>query len=495
MNTDLMGVIDRFDGLKVLVVGEAMLDSYLVGTSERLCREAPVPVVAISEREHAPGGAANTAVNVSSLGAEVLFLSATGDDPEGDLLRQALESSNVSTGNILRVPHRSTLAKQRIISGSQMVVRFDQGSTEAFDEAYEQKFIERLEGLFPQCDAVIVSDYNYGVLTRRVIKALARLQRRDPRLVVVDSKRLSAYRSVHITAVKPNYDEALQLLNLEKPLDLSQRVAQIEQHGEKILRMTGAQIGAITLDQDGALFFEKGRLPYRTYAHPQPNSQAPGAGDTFVAVLSLSLAAGAHTENAAELASAAASIVVEKDGTAICFADELRAHFSTGEKFVTDVFQLAARMAAYRLDTNRLVFTNGCFDILHRGHINYLNQAKALGDVLIVGLNTDASVKRLKGPSRPINPLEDRAQVLAALSCVDLIVPFEGDTPRDLIRVIKPDVFVKGGDYTREKLPEAELVEELGGKVHILPYLDDHSTTSIIERIRKLYEETPAENQ
>ena len=303
-------------------------------------------------------------------------------------------------------------------------------------------------------------------------------------MVVVDSKRPQAFHSINITAIKPNYEEALQLLGLKKVCDDAERVHQMEEQGRKILDFTGAQIAAVTLDHKGALIFHHGDdTPYRTYAKPEPNSRAAGAGDTFVSALALSLASGAHVENAAELASAAASIVVSKNGTAACFAEELRDNFSTSEKFVTDVFQLAARVASYRRAGRKIVFTNGCFDILHRGHITYLNRAKALGDVLIVGLNSDDSVRRLKGPNRPINSLEDRAQILAALSCIDHIVSFNSDTPRELIRVIRPDIFVKGGDYTRQTLPEASLVEELGGDVEILPYLENHSTTSIIERI------------
>ena len=226
--------------------------------------------------------------------------------------------------------------------------------------------------------------------------------------------------------------------------------------------------------------------PYRTYAKPQLHSRAAGAGDTFISALALGLAGGFQVENATELASAAASIVVGKEGTSACYAEELLTFFSTNEKFVTDIFQLAAGISAYRRDSKRIVFTNGCFDILHRGHTTYLNRAKACGDILIVGLNSDRSVRHLKGPTRPINTLEDRAQILAALSCVDHIVPFDGDTPHELIQAIKPDIFVKGGDYTRETLPEAALVERLGGKVQILPYLENHSTTSIIEKIRQI---------
>jgi D-beta-D-heptose 7-phosphate kinase / D-beta-D-heptose 1-phosphate adenosyltransferase len=492
LNTNLVNFIDAFSSLRVLVIGEAMLDSYLIGEAGRLCREAPVPVVSISQQEHVPGGAANAAVNISSLGAQVVFLSVSGDDAEGEILRRSLDKLGVPTENILADVARQTMAKQRVIGSDQMMVRFDQGSTNDLSRRTELSLINRLKELFLECDAVLISDYDYGILTPRVIRALSHLQSTHPRIFVVDSKRLPVYRDIDITAVKPNYSETVQLLGLEKQIETANRIPQISRYGERLLDITGAHIAAVTLDQEGALVFERGCTPYRTYARPAPNSRAAGAGDTFASALTLSLAAGAHLEASAELASAASSIVVEKDGTSACYELELRNYFSTGEKFVTDAFQLAARMSAYRKEERRVVFTNGCFDLLHRGHINYLNQAKSFGDILIIGLNSDKSVSRLKGPQRPINSLEDRAQILAALSCVDHIIPFDGDTPHDLIRVIKPDVYVKGGDYTLETLPEAPLVLEQGGKVEILPYLDDHSTTGIIERIRQIYVESSA---
>jgi D-beta-D-heptose 7-phosphate kinase/D-beta-D-heptose 1-phosphate adenosyltransferase len=487
MNSNLLPFLEAFPCMRVLVIGEAILDSYLTGSTDRLCREAPVPVVSLNGKQHAPGGASNTAVNVSSLGAETIFLSVVGDDHEGELLHQALEEQGVSTTNLLVQPGRNTLAKNRVVAGSQMVVRFDQGSVKPVSPEIESAMIERLIDLFPTCDAVIISDYNYGILTPRVIQAIAELQANDPRVIVGDSKNLPALKQVGVTAVKPNYQEAVQLIGLSQLENLAERARQIAKHGDQILDLTGAQIAAVTLDTDGALIFERGAQPYRTYAKPAPHSRAAGAGDTFVSALALALGAGAYTAGAAELASAASSIVVSKKGTANCSVTELRNHFGGYEKQATDVFALTARVSSYHQAGKRIVFTNGCFDILHRGHITYLNQAKALGDVLVLGINSDNSVRRLKGPARPINPLEDRMQVLSALSCIDLIVPFDGDTPSDLIKVIKPDVFVKGGDYTRESLPEAQLVESLGGEVVLLPYLDDRSTSSIIERIRLAY--------
>lgn len=486
-NGHFLETINSFYHCKILVLGEAMLDSYLQGTSERLCQEAPVPVVDIRESIYRPGGAANTAVNLRGLGAQVVFLSAIGEDEAGRRLIQALEEHGVSSEHLLRVPARKTLAKQRIIAGHQVVVRFDQGSTSPLEAAVETGLIEQLHPLFKECEALVISDYGYGMITPRLLEALEELQREDPRLIVVDSKRLPLYRNLNVTAIKSNYEETLHLLGLEKAKQDSERIEQIRRQGRKALDLTGAQIAAITLDHEGALVFHReDQGPYRTYARQEPNSRAAGAGDTFVSALAVSLAAGAHVEQAAEIASAAASIVVSKQGTAACSEEELKEHFSAREKFIEDVFQLALRVAAYRRAGRKIVFTNGCFDILHRGHITYLNRAKALGDILIVGLNSDRGIRELKGPDRPINSLEDRAQILAALSCVDHIVPFDSPTPHELIRATRPDVFVKGGDYTRETLPEASLVEQLGGRVEILPYLENHSTTNVIEKIREI---------
>jgi D-beta-D-heptose 7-phosphate kinase/D-beta-D-heptose 1-phosphate adenosyltransferase len=298
---------------------------------------------------------------------------------------------------------------------------------------------------------------------------------------VVDSRCLSAYRAVNVTSVKPNMEEALGLLGLKEDStpDLIARMA------DRLLDLTGARIAAVTLDSKGALFLQKGEKPYRTYATPAGETKAIGAGDTFTAALALCLALNAPTSTAAEVASAAAAVVVEKEGTTTCKADELKEYLLPGGKCLGGLGRLAERVDAYRRRGLRVVFTNGCFDILHRGHISYLNQAKAMGDVLIVGINSDSSVRRLKGPGRPVNNLEDRIRVLAALSCVDHIIAFDEDTPTEVIRVVRPDIFTKGGDYTLATLPEASLVSGLGGQVHILPYIENVSTTGIIHRLKK----------
>ena len=485
MTTDLARLIASFADLTVLVIGEAMLDSYIDGTTERLCREAPVPIVDVTSRSDVPGGAANTAVNVAALGARVRYLSVTGDDAEGATLRQALQVRGVATNNVIGDPTRRTLAKHRVSAAGHLLVRFDQGSTDALPAATETWLRERLAALWADCDAIIVSDYGYGILSPRIIATLADLQQRSPRVIVADAKNLSAYRDVGLTAVKPNYGEAKALLRAHG-CDQADRVACIMAHGESIRQMTGARIAAITIDTDGAVVIERDSLPYRMYARPTTHARAAGAGDTFVAALTLGLATSAATEVAAELASAAAAIVVSRDGTTACTADALREYFEAGDKWLPDMARLDARLALYRQQGRRIVFANGIFDILHSGHIAFLNRAKELGDVLIVGLNSDVGVRRLKGAGRPINALADRANVLAALSCVDHIIAFDDALPNALITAIRPDIFVKGGNYTRAMLPEVALVERLGGSVHILPYIADRSTTGLIEKIRDI---------
>jgi D-beta-D-heptose 7-phosphate kinase/D-beta-D-heptose 1-phosphate adenosyltransferase len=469
-----------------------MLDCYLEGTTGRLCQEAPVAVVNIEARRDLPGGAANTALNLRALTAEPVFLSVVGDDCEGRILANVLAESGASTEHLLVQAGRQTLAKHRVVASSHLLVRFDQGTTTPIDERTEHHLLERLISMHRECDCIVISDYAYGVITPRVIRCLTHLQRRRRKPLIVDSKRLPEFRAAAVTAVKPNYSEALQWLGIAQPTPAHCRASLIEAHGERLRQLCGARLAAITMDVDGALFFEEGQAPYRTYARPQPQSQAAGAGDTFLASLALSLCCGADVSSAAEIASAAAAVVTAKEGTSTCTLAELEDRLCTPEKLFNCRARLAARRELYRRQGKRVVLTGGCFDILHTGHIAYLNQAKALGDVLIVAINSDDSVRRLKGHARPINRQEDRLDVLAALSCVDHLIVFDEATPSELIAEIKPDVFVKGGDYTRASLPEAEVVERLGGEVRFLPFVANRSTTKIIQRISRLHATRPS---
>jgi D-beta-D-heptose 7-phosphate kinase/D-beta-D-heptose 1-phosphate adenosyltransferase len=482
MRRDPLELIRSFADLEVLVLGEAMLDAYLHGDADRLCREAPVPVVSLADRHDQPGGAANAAMNLSALGAHTTYLAVVGEDDEGRRLQAGLEAGGLDPGDVLVSASRRTLSKTRVFAGPQMVMRLDQGSTEPLAADLEALFVDRLVDAHGRCDLVVVSDYGYGTITPGVIEALRALQERSPRPLVVDAKFPERFRLLRATAVKPNYGEVARLLGLERRR--GNRVEQIELFEQQLLDRTGARIVAATLDEEGALVFERGAPPYRTYARPMPHTHATGAGDTFTAAFALALAAGAETPEAAECASAAARIVVAKGGTTVCTGDDLLGSLCAGEKVLAARDRLAARVEHLRRHGRRIVFTNGCFDILHRGHVTYLSRAKALGDVLIVGVNGDAGVRAQKGPERPINPLEDRLQVLSALSCVDHLVPFEELTPTALLEVVRPDVFVKGGDYTEATLPEAALVRRLGARIELLPYLDGRSTSGIIERVR-----------
>jgi D-beta-D-heptose 7-phosphate kinase / D-beta-D-heptose 1-phosphate adenosyltransferase len=468
-------------GRDVLVVGDAMLDTYLHGSSDRLSQEAPVPVVSVTSRDDVPGGAANVAANVAALGGRARLVALGGRDRETEVLREALSRSGVDDPGFLADAGRRTLWKERVVADEHLLVRVDRGTAAPASGDEERSLVRRIRSAWRGCSAVAIADYGYGTMTPAVVAAIRALQRDDPRVVVVDAKDLTRYRDVGVTAAKPNFGQALALLGDGCDGDRAEYVAA---RGDRLLERTGARIVAVTLDHDGALAFERGRPSYRTYATPRRSATTSGAGDTFAATLALALAADLSMPVGVELASAAVAVVVAKDGTATCTTTELRVRVAGDRKLASSADDVLDRLELERRRGRRVVFTNGCFDLLHRGHVTYLSRAKALGDVLVVGVNSDDSVRALKGPERPINGLEDRMEVLAALSCVDLVVPFAERTPERLIEQVRPDVFVKGGDYTLEMLPEASLVERLGGHVQILSYVDDRSTTGLIDRIR-----------
>ncbi len=487
MSHALSRIVDGFRGLDVLVIGEAMLDSYLEGTTDRLCREAPVPIVALSGARHAPGGAANAAVNAAALGARVRFLSVVGDDAEARTLRQALARHKVKTDDDLLIdPARRTLSKTRVVASGQLLLRFDAGSTGPVTGEVERELIGRLRALFRASDVVIVSDYGYGILTPAVIQSLAGLQGRTPR---VRRRRLEAPRG--LSRRRPDGGQAELRggrqarrgpVRRGRPGRLAGRAdhrvgrllprrhRRADGRGDarhRRRRRPRARPAAVSDVREA-----DASLPRRRRRGHVPDDAGPGPGR------------GRETPAAADLASAASAVVVSHEGTAACTAADLRGGLDCEGKAAADRDELIRRVEDHRKAGRRIVFTNGCFDILHRGHTSYLSRAKALGDVLVVGVNSDASIRRLKGPARPINAEEDRVGVLAALSCVDHLIVFDEDTPCDLVRAVRPDVFVKGGDYTRDRLPEAAIVDSYGGEVRILPYVADRSTTDIIAKIR-----------
>lgn len=459
---------------KITVVGDAILDVWLSGRCERICREAPAPVVDVSARSASPGGAANTAANLAAMGAAVRFVSVLGDDEPGRELTQLLAQRGVNTAHLVVELGRRSVRKQRIVADEQVLVRFDEGDGHQADpHRVTSALREAAEG----ADALVVCDYGNGLLSAPVRAEVAR--RRGP-LLVVDAHDFQPWRAVHPDLVTPNAAEAAWLLGTPLPAD---RAALFEHRRSDLLAATGAGSVVVTLDRDGALLLTPDGPGYRTWADPAPDSQASGAGDTFVAALCLAGAAGLPLTSCLELAQAAAGVAVGKNGTGVCTATELAMALTRDGP--VEVTELARMVGAHQEAGRRVVFTNGCFDVLHRGHISYLNEAKRLGDVLVVAVNSDESVRRLKGLDRPVNNAQDRAAVLSALSCVDHVTVFEQDTPIELLRRLKPQLYVKGGDYTENMLPEAPIVRAYGGDVRVLGYVPDRSTSSLIAKIRE----------
>jgi D-beta-D-heptose 7-phosphate kinase / D-beta-D-heptose 1-phosphate adenosyltransferase len=478
-------LLDAFAGLRLLVVGEAVLDGWVSGPSRALSREGPVPVVSVTETVHVPGAAGHAAAQAVALGADVRLLSVVGEDADGTVLRRALAERGVASDDLLVEPGRATVAKRRILSGGQLLVRCDSGDVGPQAPAVQRSVLACLAALVPAASAILVCDYDAGMFTPAVRAELAGLVARQSALLVVDAHRPLRWARAGARVVTPNAAEAECLLpGAARATYAVDRVRAVVEHAEDLVAAAGAGMVAVTLDRDGAVLLRPGRDPYRAPGQPASDSQAAGAGDTFAVAITLALAAGAEPEAAVDLAAAAAGLVVGRPGTSLCTAAELRDRLPGPPARRLLSHEVAGCADLHRALGRRIVFTNGCFDVLHSGHVAYLRAARALGDVLVVGLNSDSSVRRLKGPDRPVNPVEDRAAVLAELTCVDHIVVFDGDTPADLLRALRPDVYVKGGDYTEEMLPEAPLVRELGAELRIVDYVEDRSTTGLIERIR-----------
>ncbi|HZS02955.1 MAG TPA: D-glycero-beta-D-manno-heptose 1-phosphate adenylyltransferase [Chloroflexota bacterium] len=485
----LVDVVRRFRRLRTLAIGDVMLDSYLEGTAARLCAEGPVPVVRKTAEQRAPGGAANTAANLRALGAEVDLLGLVGRDAAGALLRAALRERGVDPRWLVEDDRASTLHKLRILADGQYVVRFDEGETRCCADAAEARLLAHLEETYLRCDVVVVSDYRYGVLSDGLLARLRALRAARPRALLVDSKALGRFAAAGATVVTPNHHEAQLLVEpsgdapTERPA-----LPAMERLGRRLLEAVDAECAAITLGADGVCLVPRGGDVVHLPAHPVARANDVGAGDSFAAAMALALGAGAGPADAARIGIEAAAVAVTRPRTAIVAHQDLLRRVSLHAHAEAPggreaLARLAARLDGARAAGRRIVFTNGVFDILHAGHVEFLRQAKALGDVLVVGVNTDRGARRLKGERRPINPEGDRLALVAALDAVDHAVLFDEDTPARLIRALRPHVHVKGGDYAEAPLPEAEAVHAVGGQVVILPLVGSLSTTAVIDRI------------
>lgn len=474
-------------GGPIAVLGDLILDRWWSGPAERMSREAPAPVVRVTERVDVPGGAANTAMNLAALGAQVRLVGVVGDDDAGVRLLALLTAAGVDVGHAVSLRGFATTAKARVVGGGQLVARVDEGDRP--DAAARERVLEAALRATEDAAAELLCDYGAGALADGVRDGLV-LRGRRPRVTAVDAHDAAPWAPLAPTVITPNAGETALLLGA--PLGSGpERADTVEARAAELLAASGAEGVVVTLDRDGTVVLAAGAEPARTTARPAPDFLANGAGDTFAAALTLALSTGETLQDAARFAQAAADVVVQERGTTVCTAAALRASLTDGAPLL-DADALVARLAGDRAAGRRIVFTNGIFDVLHPGHTAYLRQAKRLGDVLVVALNDDESVRRLKGAGRPINRAPDRAALVGELACVDYVTVFGSDTPIPLLERIRPDVYVKGGDYTAAMLQEAGVVEAHGGSVVIADYVSPHSTSAIIARTRALAAEEGA---
>ncbi|HEV7164592.1 MAG TPA: bifunctional D-glycero-beta-D-manno-heptose-7-phosphate kinase/D-glycero-beta-D-manno-heptose 1-phosphate adenylyltransferase HldE [Gammaproteobacteria bacterium] len=467
--------VPQFDLVRVLVAGDVMLDRYWSGATQRISPEAPVPVVHVRDTEERPGGAGNVAVNLASLGVHCSVLGITGDDAIADSLAAAMEKRGVRC-RFTRLKYAATITKLRVLSRHQQLIRLDFEDTfGTFDGA---PLLPSFEAELKDTQVVVLSDYGKGSLS--AVHELISAARAAGKPVLVDPKGRDFSKYQGATVITPNMAE------LEAVVGECPDEAAIIEKGGKLMTELGLKALLVTRSEQGMTLLESGKPPLHLPTQALEVSDVTGAGDTVIAALAAGLGAGLDFAAAAALANLAAGIVVGKLGAATVTTTELRlaAHSRSGSGVLTEATAADAVVHA-KSQGERIIMTNGVFDILHAGHVTYLEAARRLGDRLIVAVNDDASVKRLKGESRPVNSLENRMKVLSALSCVDWVTAFSEDTPERLICKLLPDVLVKGGDYKAEDVAGHGCVTKNGGQVRILPFVEGLSTTNLIDAIKK----------
>ncbi|MCL6404509.1 bifunctional D-glycero-beta-D-manno-heptose-7-phosphate kinase/D-glycero-beta-D-manno-heptose 1-phosphate adenylyltransferase HldE [Dickeya dadantii] len=460
----------------VLVVGDVMLDRYWYGPTSRISPEAPVPVVKVDTIEERPGGAANVAMNIAALGAGSRLVGLTGIDDAARALSAKLNEVNVKC-DFVSVPTHPTITKLRVLSRNQQLIRLD--FEEGFDSVDPQPMIERIQQALPKIGALVLSDYAKGALVH--VQSMIQTARAAGVPVLIDPKGTDFNRYRGATLLTPNLSE------FEAVAGRCKDENDLVERGAKLLADLDLSALLVTRSEQGMTLLQPGKAPLHLPTQAQEVYDVTGAGDTVIGVLAAALAAGKPLEEACFLANAAAGVVVGKLGTSTVTPIELenaiRGRADTGFGVMTEA-QLKDAVALARQRGETVVMTNGCFDILHAGHVSYLANARRLGDRLIVAVNSDDSTKRLKGPSRPVNPLTQRMIVLGALEAVDWVVSFEEDTPQRLISEVLPDILVKGGDYKPEDIAGSKEVWANGGEVRVLNFEDGCSTTNIINTIK-----------
>jgi D-beta-D-heptose 7-phosphate kinase/D-beta-D-heptose 1-phosphate adenosyltransferase len=478
--SSLAALVERLDGTRVVCVGDAMLDRFVLGAVDRVSPEAPIPVLRV-EREHAMlGGAANVVRNLAALGVHARFVGVVGDDAAGAEVMSQLAEQPHAEPSLVISPGRRTTIKERFVAGAQQLLRADREASAPLSADAEQALLSHIgevEG------ALVLSDYGKGVLSDAVLKGAIAAARGLP--IVVDPKGADFRRYRGATVVTPNRKELGLAAGMPVATD-----AEVLAAARRIVETCGIANVLVTLSEHGMMLVpgNGSGAPTHLPAEAREVFDVSGAGDTVVAALTAALSAGIPLIDAARLANVAAGVVVGKAGTAVAHPDEIlhalhAQELMGGEAKVLGLHAALDRIAQWRLKGLKIGFTNGCFDLLHPGHVSLLAQARAACDRLVVGLNSDESVRRLKGKGRPVQPEAARAVVLASLQSVDMVVVFAEETPIELIKAVKPDLLVKGADYTVETVVGADVVQSYGGKVVLADILPGHSTSATIKKL------------
>lgn len=478
--------------VKIAVIGDMILDEYLGGNVSRISPEAPVPVHLVTKTSYSAGGAANVARNIQLSGGQALLFGVWGKDESATILKNLLKEDAIDISGVLTVTDRPTVKKTRIIASSQQIIRVDWEKNHPITPEQQTALIDKLR--LADYRAILISDYGKGSLPRELIEKVIALAAQKNTPVVVDPKGKDFYRYKGCKLITPNRKEALEALGV----DLETSVT-----GEELARQLQIKFGLsdvlVTMGAEGMVYqpqLENGKFPDSIHKKPKAREvfDVSGAGDTVAAIITLSLGADCPVEKSMDLANLAAGLVVEKLGTQPVTLKELEdahdqiesAHPYCTESKIMSQPKLLARINDLKLKGKKIVFTNGCFDLLHAGHLTYLEAARALGDILVIGVNTDESIKKLKGDKRPIVELVYRMRILAGLACVDFVTSFAEDTPLNLISSLMPHVLVKGSDYLEENIVGASIVKESGGSVARIPLVEGLSTSRIVEKIESL---------
>lgn len=463
----------------ILVIGDLMIDHYLWGSTNRISPEAPVQVVDVKKETSVLGGAGNVVNNLVSLGADVMVVSVVGEDAIADELTKMLEDINVRH-YLICDENRKTTKKSRIIASHQQVVRYDHESKEDISPESEALITMGLLNIIDQFDVILVSDYGKGVITDSLMSKINFCASGADVKVLVDPKGDDYTKYIGSYLLTPNKKEAQEATNIDITDDESLKVALKKLHNTACL-----QVPMITLSEDGIAILDENNEVVKKPTVAREVYDVTGAGDTVLASLGYCLAKGEDIVSSMEFANLAAGVVVGKIGSATATIEEIEEyksslHKSSIESHIKTFEEIERTVERLKKQNKKIVFTNGCFDILHKGHVQYLDKAKSFGDVLILGLNSDASVSALKGPNRPINNEDDRGYILAALESVDYVVKFTDDTPLSLIQLVKPDVLVKGGDYEGKEV----VGSDIAGELKLVQFVDGKSTTKTIEKIQ-----------